>query len=115
EQQQTLALALERARYEAERARRQYDAVEPENRLVAGELERRWNSALARVAELEAAQGAGQHRAAPVSAAERARLLALGRDLAALWRHPAAAPEGKKRLLRAVLREVVIADNAEGK
>src|SRR5262249_50135737 len=50
EQQQTLALALERARYEAERARRQYDAVEPENRLVAGELERRWNTALARVA-----------------------------------------------------------------
>src|SRR5262249_21374456 len=46
EQQQTLALALERARYEAERARRQYDAVEPENRLVAGELERRWNTAL---------------------------------------------------------------------
>jgi len=46
-------LALERARYEAKRAQRQFDAVEPENRLVAAELEGRWNGALAQVAELE--------------------------------------------------------------
>jgi DNA invertase Pin-like site-specific DNA recombinase len=114
QEQQTLTLALERARYEAERARRQYDAVEPENRLVAGELERRWNAALARVAALEAAQGVRRDSATPVTAAERARLLALGRDLAALWRHPAATPELKKRVLRAVLHEVLIADNADG-
>jgi len=54
EKRKALELALERARYEANRARRQFDAVEPENRLVASELEDRWNSALARVAELEA-------------------------------------------------------------
>jgi hypothetical protein len=44
---------LREARYEADRARRQYDAVEPEHRLVATTLERRWNAALARVNELE--------------------------------------------------------------
>jgi hypothetical protein len=48
-----LELALERARYEAALARRQYDAVDPDNRLVAGELERRWNTALAIVQERE--------------------------------------------------------------
>src|ERR1700757_5391386 len=46
-------LALEQARYEATHARRQYDAVDPDNRLVAGELERRWNERLAVVARLE--------------------------------------------------------------
>ena len=46
-------LALDQARYEATHARRQYDAVDPDNRLVAGELERRWNDCLAAVARLE--------------------------------------------------------------
>jgi hypothetical protein len=53
EKRKTLELALEKARYEADRARRQYDEVEPENRLVAAELEARWNEALGRVAALE--------------------------------------------------------------
>ena len=51
--EQQWQLRLERAHYEAERARRQFDRVEPENRLVARELERRWNDALRAVAELE--------------------------------------------------------------
>ena len=46
EKRDALTLALERARYEASRAQRQYQAVDPENRLVAGELEKRWNAAL---------------------------------------------------------------------
>ena len=46
-------LRLERARYDAERARRQYDQCEPENRLVARELETRWNARLRALAELE--------------------------------------------------------------
>jgi hypothetical protein len=53
EKRKTLELGLERARYEANRARRQFDAVEPENRL-AGELEARWNYALQQVVDLEA-------------------------------------------------------------
>jgi hypothetical protein len=48
-----LELALQQARYEAARAQRQYDAADPENRLVAGELERRWNERLVAVRELE--------------------------------------------------------------
>ena len=47
-------LALQAARYEAERVRRQYDAVDPANRLVAADLEQRWNARLAEVERLEA-------------------------------------------------------------
>lgn len=54
EKQRQVELTLHQARYEAARARRGYDAVDPDNRLVAGELERRWDSALAAVRALEA-------------------------------------------------------------
>jgi Recombinase zinc beta ribbon domain len=57
EKQRQIELALEQARYEAARARRQYDAVDPDNRLVAGELERRWNAALATVARWRTSWG----------------------------------------------------------
>jgi hypothetical protein len=53
-QRQALALALEQARYDAQRARRQYALADPENRLVAGALEHRWNEALQRVQAAEA-------------------------------------------------------------
>jgi excisionase family DNA binding protein len=106
-------LALQQARYEAGLARRQYDAVDPDNRLVASELERRWNERLAAAQHLEDQLTA---LAADVpqgpSAAERARLLALGQDLPAAWDHPAASDEIKKRILRAVIEEIVV--RAEG-
>ena len=54
EQRRALELALEKARYQAQRAERQYHTVDPDNRLVAGELEVRWNDALVRVGQLEA-------------------------------------------------------------
>lgn len=113
EKRQSLGLALEQARYEADRARRQYDAVDPANRLVASELENRWNAALQRVTALEAELTQLQETHDPVTPEERARLLALGADLPALWNHAAASVELKKRLLRAALREIVIRDNAE--
>jgi DNA invertase Pin-like site-specific DNA recombinase len=53
ETRRQVELAVEQARYEAARARRQYDAVDPENRLVAGELEHRWNERLLTVRVLE--------------------------------------------------------------
>jgi len=95
-------LALEQARYEATRARRQYDAVDPDNRLVAGELERRWKRALEE--ELEALL---RQRPATLRAEERKRLLQMGADLEAAWHHPAATAVTRKRIIRVVLREVV--------
>jgi excisionase family DNA binding protein len=102
-------LALEQARYEATRARRQYDAVDPDNRLVAGELERRWNECLAAVARLEdEIRCVREEQPAALSDDERAALLALADDLPRLWNHPAASAETRKRILRTVLKEIVV-------
>jgi hypothetical protein len=81
-------LALEQARYEAMRARRQYDAVDPDNRLVAGELERRWNECLAAVVRIED-EIRSERAARPIALCddERAALLAF----ADICHHPAAS------------------------
>jgi excisionase family DNA binding protein len=113
EKRQSLALALEQARYEVDRARRQYDLVDPANRLVAAELENRWNAALSRAAELDRQLAELDQDQETVTPQERVWLLELGRDLPSLWSHPAATAELKKRLLRAALRAIVIADNKE--
>jgi DNA invertase Pin-like site-specific DNA recombinase len=108
EKQRQIELALEQGRYEATRARRQYDTVDPDNRLVAGELERRWNATLAAVRALEEELEAQlRQRPAAMSAEERQRLLQMGADLEATWRHPAATTVTRKRIIRVVLREVV--------
>lgn len=102
------ALAVEHARYEVTRARRQYDAVDPLNRLVAAELERRWNQALTTQAQLDAELLTLQHgRERPLTDAEKRELLALARDLPTLWDDARGAPEHKKRLLRIALKEII--------
>jgi excisionase family DNA binding protein len=108
EKQRQLELALEQARFEAARARRRYDAVDPDNRLVAGELERRWNAALVAVDTLEKElEAVVRQRPAALNAEERHRLLQMGADLEAAWHHPAATAATRKRIIRAVLREVM--------
>jgi excisionase family DNA binding protein len=109
EKQRQLELALQQARYEANLARRQYDAVDPDNRLVAGELESRWNEKLCEVRGLEdqiAAMTA--HQQPSLSDDERAALMRLGADLEQAWSHPAATTATRKRIVRAVLNEIVV-------
>ena len=108
DQRQAVALALEKARYEARRAERQYHTVDPENRLVAGELERRWNDALSRVGQLEEQLAALTEPHEDLSPEQRQQLLQLGDDLPRVWQHPRASPDLKKRILRTVLSEIVI-------
>jgi hypothetical protein len=111
-QRQARALALEKARYEAQRASRQYALAEPENRLVAGEWEQRWNEALQRVQDAEAHSAALEQGHVPLRAEQRQQLLTLGQALSAVWHH-AAAPEAlKKRRLRTVLHEMMIDSTA---
>jgi excisionase family DNA binding protein len=102
-------LALEQARYEAARSHRQYDAVDPQNRLVAGDLERRWNERLAEVARLEEELRLAREKLpAALTESERIEILALGRDVALLWNHPAASVSTRKRILRTVLEEIIV-------
>ncbi len=102
-------LALERARYEADRAWRQYDSVDVGNRQVAGELERRWNERLIAVSEIEATLTRLRIRqeSCGMSAREREACLALGADLERAWTDAKVSPEVRKRILRAALVEVV--------
>src|SRR4051794_33773161 len=102
---------LEAAPYAADRAFRQYDAADPENRLVAGELEARWNRALARVAEADG-RIADHDAAAPRRPAlEPISFGALADDLEAVWTAPTTDARLKKRIVRTVIREAV-ADRA---
>jgi DNA invertase Pin-like site-specific DNA recombinase len=108
ERMQQKSLALEHARYEVTRARRQYDAVDPANRLVAAELERRWNQAMTAEAQLEAELMTLQHgRELPLTDTQKRDLLSLAQDLPRLWDDPQGSPEYKKRLLRIALKEIV--------
>jgi DNA invertase Pin-like site-specific DNA recombinase len=104
-----LELSLQQARYEAAHARSQYDSVDPANRLVAGELERRWNEALQAIARIEGDIGAMiARRPPPLGEPERQQLLALGADLERAWSHPAATPATRKRILRTAISEVIV-------
>jgi len=106
-----LEIALEKARYEVDHARRQYDAVDPANRLVAAELETRWNLALtnATEAELRLKNVGGEQK--PLSQEQRERILALGANLRLLWDDPKAPLDLKKRILRTAIREIVVQTN----
>ncbi|MGH7320250.1 MAG: helix-turn-helix domain-containing protein [Candidatus Rokuibacteriota bacterium] len=103
------ALEFERqaARYEAERARRQYDAVEPENRLVAGTLERRWNAALAGVHALEARVAAHAAEGERHRGPDRATLMALAEAFPRVWAEAASESRTKKRIVRLLVEEMI--------
>jgi DNA invertase Pin-like site-specific DNA recombinase len=102
-----LTLELEEARYQAARAERQYDAVEPENRLVAETLERRWNEALARVGELERRLEQLKSERSRQPMPDRERLLALAQRFPETWSNPATDYRLKKRLVRLLIEEIM--------
>lgn len=100
-------LQLEQARYEARLAQRQYDAVDPANRLVAGELERRWNEKLERVAQLEQTYAQAERDAEwQLTAEERAAITDLSRDLPAVWSAETTTNQERKQLLRMAIESV---------
>lgn len=107
-------LRRERARYEAERARRQYDTVEPENRLVARSLERAWEDKLRAVETIEQ-EYARWRSEEPVilSEADRATLQTLGENLPQIWHAPTTSAADRKRILRFIVHEVALDQKRE--
>ena len=108
------AQQVERLRYQASLAERQFNRVDPDNRLVAAELERRWEAALV---ELRHAENAlAQRDQEDVRRAEsrvldpvlRAQALALGQRLPALWADPGVSREHRKALLRCLIDKVIL-------
>jgi DNA invertase Pin-like site-specific DNA recombinase len=105
---QALQMDLEAARYAAERARKQFDAVDPENRLVVDELERRWNLALKKVLELEERAQREESRIEDKQPPGPEHFLELAANLDRVWNDPATDARLKKRILRALIEEVAI-------
>jgi DNA invertase Pin-like site-specific DNA recombinase len=102
-------LEVERARYEAERAERQYKAVDPENRLVARGLEKEWETRLQNLASAEAElRRRQQQRPRTLTEKERQRINTLGSDLRLVWTAPTTNDRDRKELLRALLEEVIL-------
>jgi hypothetical protein len=98
---------LEAMRYTADRAFRQYDAADPANRLVASELEARWNKALADVAAVEAKIVAHDAVTTPLPKIMPASFATLANDLKAVWTAPTTDARLKKRIVRTVIREII--------
>lgn len=101
-------LALEQARYEASRAKRQYDSVDPDNRLVAAELESDWNNALSKVLQLENEIALLEQHNKTISEQDRQEIMSLAEDLPFVWNHADSNPEIKKKIIRLVIREIVV-------
>jgi hypothetical protein len=99
----------QRARYEVERAARQYQAVEPENRLVAIELERRWEQALhARRVLEEDYDRFVRERPGELCESDRALIRALAADLPHLWEAPSTTAADRQTIIRSVVQQVVV-------
>jgi DNA invertase Pin-like site-specific DNA recombinase len=100
---------LERAHYEAERAARQYQAVEPEHRLVARTLEQQWEAALAAQVHLKADYArflASEPRT--LSDAERERIRQLAADIPALWQAPTTTDSERQAIVRQLIERVIV-------
>ena len=102
-------LKLERTSYAVSLAQRQYDAVDPDNRLVARELEKRWNDALEAHQSLEQEYAkACRRELAPLTDSEKRTVRQLADDLPAVWDAPTTTAADRKRLLRLVIQEVTV-------
>lgn len=107
EKKRALELERQQAEYAAKLAARRYEKVDPENRLVAAELEARWNGAMARLRECET-NLAADSTFSPDVAVDRESLLDLAKDLGAVWDSPSADMRTKQRLVRALIEEIVV-------
>jgi hypothetical protein len=107
-------LKRERARFEAERARRQYDVVEPENRLVARSLERVWEEKLRRSEEIDREHEAWRReQTISISEADRAEILTLGEKVPLVWHAATTTPADRKQIIRLVIKDVAIDQKRE--
>jgi len=107
ERQQHLELALEQARYEANRRQRQFDAIEPENKIVLREVQALWNEALANVEHLRHQLQQERKCQRPFDETQRQQLYKLASDLPRLWELPSTDERSKKRIIRTVIENII--------
>lgn len=108
ELRRSITLEVEQARYEARLAARRYEAVDPDQRLVAAELEVRWNAALQKTQELENKLSEFDDEIQSRPAPNREVLLSLAQDLSTIWNSPSTDMRLKQRLVRILMDEIVV-------
>jgi excisionase family DNA binding protein len=104
ELRRVMELELQQARYEATLAERRYAACDPENRLIAAQLEKSWEAALRRV---EACQARLDDRPTPSQAADPPDFIGLAEDLSAAWNAPGTMMRTRQRLVHALITDII--------
>jgi hypothetical protein len=110
-----LTSKLDQLQYEARKAFEQYDAVDARNRLVAGELERRWNEKLEGVETTKQRLANLNRKRYSLPAEEETRILAMGENFSAIWQSDHCPPALKKMIFRTVVEEIIVRTNSEKK
>jgi DNA invertase Pin-like site-specific DNA recombinase len=108
-----LASKLDQLEYEARKAFEQYDAVDARNRLVAGELERRWNEKLGEIETTKQRLASLNGKRYSLSAEEEARILAMGENFTEIWQSDRCPPQLKKMIFRTIVEEVIVRTDSE--
>lgn len=103
-----LELELKQLRYEAERAFEQYDQVDPKNRLVAQELESRWNAKMLQVQQAQEALASQQPARRTITPEEEDRIRNLGRDFSQVWNDAHSPMELKKKIAHTIIEEIAV-------
>jgi excisionase family DNA binding protein len=114
-QRSALSSKLAQLEYEAQKAFEQYDAVDARNRLVAGELERRWNEKLEEVESTQQQLASLNGKRYSLSSEEEARIRWMGENFAEIWQSDRCPPTLKKMIFRTALEEVIVRADAEKK
>jgi hypothetical protein len=105
-------MRIERARYDVNLAERRYEAVDPDNRLIAATLEKRWNEATQRLQDLEAELAAFERQVMrAVTAEQKRQILQLGGDFRRLW--TTSTPRDRKRIARLLVRDITVTKGPE--
>ena len=107
EQKNVIRLEVEQGQYEARLAARRYESCDPENRLVAAELEARWNAALQKVGELKERLERFDLENRTIPLPDPAVLMSLAQDLPAVWNSPSADMRLKQRIVHILIEEIV--------
>jgi len=115
QQRQALERQIEQLEYDAKRAFEQYNEVDARNRLVASELERRWNEKLQALDGARASLAELDSQRQPVSAEERHGLMELGERFADVWHHPTCPIELKKQIVRTLVEEILVNEDPPGR
>jgi DNA invertase Pin-like site-specific DNA recombinase len=114
-QRAALSSKLEQLEYEAKKAFEQYDVVDARNRLVAGELERRWNEKLEEITTVKQRLSSLNEKRYSLSSEEETRIRLMGENFAEIWRSDRCPPTLKKMIFRTAIEEIIVREEKQNK